>query len=675
MPELFISIRCEELPARFVARTQAALQKAVLGLLKGIPHGACQTWGAPRRVAISVQDVALGKEKKVSLVTGPPESSAFRDGAPTRAAMGFARGRGIDVSELEIVDGPKGRVVAARVSTGGEQTADLVAAGLAGAIAAMPFPKSMRWGSGPTKWGRPIHGIVALLDGQRIDCELAGVRSGTTTVGHRLFSTPITVQGSQSWLAGLRAHKVEPDAHQRRAAILAQLDQAAQALGADVGPFLALVDEVQNLAEWPVVVPAQFDARLLDLPPRLLVEAMKVHQRVFPLMVDGALSHHFLVVTNQPLAADDPEARELIGVGNARVLAARFHDAKFFFAEDKRQDLAAHAAMLQTMRWIRNGGTMADKQARVSTTAAKLAGWFGADAPTAGRAGALCKADLATQMVGEFPELQGHVGKLLALHQGEPAPVALAIEEHYLPRSAADALPTSPAGRAVALADRLDTLGGCFAAGLKPKGSADPLGLRRAANGLLLLVQDAGLHQALPEILGAGPHPVPPELVDFVMARLKAQLSDSFGRGVVNGVLATGDTAPVALHARCAAVHALSQTADWAALHETFKRVMGLTRDHSSAAYRSDQLQIAEERALHAAFAQVQEGARAAAVQQDFAQALSLLTGLKPAVDAFFAAVFVMDDDPQVRANRLGLLRSIADEFRHIADFSQLSVD
>lgn len=669
--ELFIALRCEELPARYVRTAVEGLERGVRALLKGIDHGEVRTWASPRRIAVAVAGVAAARPVEESLVTGPPEAAAWRDGAWTRAALGFARGKGVDPSALEIIDGPRGRVVAARVTTGGEQTVERVAAGLEAAILGIDFAKTMRWGSRAERWARPIHGLVALFGGDVIGCSVAGVPAGAETVGHRLTPGPIVVSGADQWVAALREHHVLVDRPARRARIEADLHAAAGAVGATVGA-LGLIDEVVDLVEWPVVVTAGFDPELLQLPSRLLVESMGVHQRVFPLFESGELQARFLVVTNHPYAGD-PEVAAIIAAGNTKVLAARFYDARFFYAEDRKRALTAHGEQLEKMRWIRKGGTMADKQARVGRLAARLAPLFGADPVLAARAGALSKCDLATQMVGEFPELQGHVGKLLARHDGEEEAVAVAIEEHYLPRFSGDDTPATPAGRAAAAADRIDTLAGCFHHGLKPKGSADPLGLRRAAVGLVAILLGAGTRVQLDALLSHSELDGGDDLLRFVVARLRAHMMERHPTDIVDAVLATGDGDPVALEGRAAAMSALSATVEFDALKQTFKRLANITKDHDSTGYDPDALGEPAEQALHAALEEVRTAAATAAAAGDFGGALARLTTLRGPVDALFDAVMVMAEDPEVRQNRLGLLSAVGAAFRDIADFKHLS--
>ncbi len=675
--ELFIEIRCEELPARHVQRAADGLKANVLALLKGVEHGAVRVWAGPRRVAVAVAELAAGRPVEEQLVTGPPERAAFRNGAPTKAAEGFARGRGVPVEALEVVDGPKGRVVAARVRTGGERTVQLVADGLENAVLSIDFDKTMLWG--PARWARPIHGVVALYGGASIETSVAGVAAGTTTLGHRLTPGPLEVRSADQWAEGLRSLHVLVDREERRAAILAQLAAAGAREGAEAGE-LSLVDEVVDLVEWPAVVVARFEEELLELPPRLLVESMGVHQRVFPLYAtaeDGtrALVNRFLVISNHP-NAQVPACAQTIATGNARVLAARFHDARFFYAEDRKKRLEAHGGALQGMQWIRKAGTMAEKSARVGEIAARIAPLVGADPAVAGRAGALSKADLATQMVGEFPELQGHVGRLLAALDGEPGGVPLAIEEHYLPRFADDALPTTPAGLAAALADRIDTLTHTFRLGLQPKGSADPLGLRLAAGGIATLVFRSGLRIQLDALLAHGgtlPAEDAAELAAFVLARARAQLMARHATDLVDAVLATGDRDLVAVAARITALEAALGTDTGAALRVTFKRVLNIVKDHSDTAVDPAAFVASVEGELHRAAAEAEAAVADRMAALDVAGALAALVALRPAVDAFFDGVMVMDDDPAVRANRLGLLAGIGQSLGTVADFKLLS--
>ncbi len=679
--QLFIEVGCEELPAGWQIGAAESLAAGLEKLLQGIPRGEARTWSTPRRLAVAIDDVALSSPGRRRLITGPPAAVAFPDGKPGKAAIGFARGRGVAVEDLEIVQGPRGPVVGLRLWEGGESTMDLLASRLESLILGIPFPRTMRWGSGPARWARPIHWVCALLDGSVIPATVAGIASSASSRGHRQRPEPFAVRAALDWLENLEQRFVMADPHERARRIVHHLHQQASALG--VEPLLMddLLLEVADLVEWPVVNAGILDPEFLELPPRLLVETMKVHQRIFPTRNDsGQLANVFLVVGNNPDA--DPR---VVARGNARVLAARFKDARFCYDEDRRVPLEQHGRELLRMEWVRGLGTMAQRVDRLKHLVGWLSPLLGADEAAVVRAASLCKADLASQMVGEFPELQGHAGKLYALHQGESPVVADAIEQHYLPRFSGDAIPRSAEGRALALADRLDTLCGCFAVGLAPRGSADPQGLRRAANGLVAIVRamPARLHlqnllmAALELHQGAASQDLSAlseQLQDFVLSRFRAQLlSEGHSTQVVDAVLAAGGDEPRSLQQRVLALEKLSATPTFEPLRITFRRVMGLTREHSSSRYDVELFQHEAERNLHRALDELGGRVRSLLEERDFEGALTLMTELKGPVDALFDQVLVMVDDPRIRRNRLGLLRGVAQLFGTVADFTHLS--
>ncbi len=693
--DLLIEILCEELPASYIAPALAAFEEGLLKLLSGLDHGAVRAFSTPRRLAVCVEKLAAARPRDERLMTGPALSVARRDGEWTRAAEGFARGKGATAEELEVVEGPKGPVIAVRVSTGGETVGELLAAGLDRLVMGLPFRKSMTWREG-ARWARPVRRLVAVYGGAVLDVSVAGLAAGGEVLGHRRSRLlPAPVRDAASYLAALEARWVLADRAAREARMREQLAAAAEAAGVELdldraGGGEALVQEVVDLVEWPRVVTGRFDDSLLELPPRLLVESMRVHQRTFPTWRGGALTSAVLIVSNAP----EGDAA-LIADGNARVLAARFYDAKFFYAEDRKLTLEQHGEGLAKMRWVKGLGNMDARQERIAALGEALAGRLGADAGATGRAGRLCKCDLLTQMVGEFPELQGHMGRLYAAHQGEPEAVAAAIEEHYLPRFSGDALPASAEGRALALADRLDTLVGCFGMGMKPKGSADPQGLRRAAGGVVAILLDTGERHSLGALFDAAAAgfagadlaltgaALRAELVDFTAGRLRAALRDAgHATDVVDAVLAVGDPAerdPVQIRARVEAIGRAASAGEFQDLMGTFKRVLNITRDQDLAAVSFDSglLTGPEERALVAAY----EGCVSEQGSNVFARldaldvdgALAEMSALKGPVDVFFDAVLVMDPDPALRAARLGLLSSIARLFLSVADFRRIS--
>ncbi len=698
--ELFVEVFCEELPADAVRPAVEGLRSGLLGLLDGLAVGKITTYCTPRRLAVQIDDVPAGTPKEEKLVTGPPAERAFdADGKPTKAALGFARGKGADASALEVVDTDKGKMVGVRVVEGGESTASMVAAGLDGVVRGIPFARSMEWGDGGVKFGRPLHLISALYDGETIACEAAGITVGNASEGHRLADDrAFSFSSCDEWLTQLRDRHVEPDADVRKATIVEQLAALAKEHGFDPIDDDELLEEVTFLVEWPIAIRGAFDDDLLVLPPRLLVESMKVHQRYFPITRDGALTNEFGIVSNNPWGN-----AELIAEGNARVLRARFFDAKFFLAEDEKMPLSAHGERLGDMRWIRGLGTVSEKQGRIADIAASLTS--DEFAIEARRAGTLCKADLATQMVGEFPELQGHVGNLYAGHHGESEAVATAIEEHYLPRFAGDEMPQTPVGVALAMADRLDTLVGCFGIGLVPKGGGDPQGLRRAALGLVNIVISCGLRVDLHALFGTavtivhsaackadkgfeawtkarGSNSASPtgreelidQLVEFAYARFKAaQVSDGCSSDIVDAVIAASEPDPLVLQRKVDALRELARTDAFVPIMITCKRVLNITKGADDPPPDPSSFTEDVEHTLNTAIDAVADDVAAASTRLEYGDALRHALTLEPHVAKFFDDVIVEDPDPVKKAVRRGLLRRVSALFLHIADLTRIS--
>ncbi len=700
--ELIVELFTEELPATYVEPVTEGLRAGVLELIEGIEHGEVRTFGTPRRVAVTIASVAASRDEKTELVTGPPADRALdADGQPTKMALGFARGKGVGPEALQVVDGPKGKVVAVEVTTGGEATSELVSEGLDRVLQGLSFPgRTMTWAHGEVAFGRAVHKVNVVFDGVRVEGRALGLPFTNETVGHRLADDRrFSFRTIEEYESGLRARQVEPDVAIRRAQIEALLAKATEELGSDPIVDDELLDEVVHLVEAPTLVIGTFDADLLALPSRLLVETMKKNQRYFPVFKHGKLDHHFVVISNNPFGN-----AELIARGNAAVVRARFEDAKHFRREDLRHPLSHYAGTLGTMRWIRGLGDMGQKQQRVAALAERLAKRVGARAPLARRAGELSKADLVTQMVGEFPELQGHVGRLYAEAGGEDPEVALAIEEAYLPRSADDETARSAEGIAVGLADRLDTLVGCFGIGMIPKGG-DPQGLRRATMGILRTALDRGLRLDLDELVqtgieafheavvadgerfgawtkarGEGATPddadaLHQQLREFFAARYRAWATDGVVTSdLVDAVLAADAPADaVVWHAKVDALASLSGQAEFAEVMTTFKRVLNITRDVDAPSPSADQLDHDAERALLTAIEAVEDDIAEAVAALDFTQALHHILTLQRPVAELFDAVMIDDDDPDVRARRKGLLLRVARIFRSVADFSRIS--
>jgi glycyl-tRNA synthetase beta chain len=700
--EVFIELVCEELPAEAVRPALQALEGGLRALLEGLVAGDVRTYATPRRLAVVLDDVAESRPVTERLITGPPAERAFdAQGRPTQAGIGFARGRGLEPSALERITTPKGEVVAVRVQEGGERTVALLAAGLDGVLRGLPFQRSMEWGTGGMRFARPLHRVNALYAGQLVQGHAAGLTLGRQSLGHRLAEdTTFEFNQSQEWLAALRARKVEPDLEVRKALIRGQLAELAQSQGADPIDDEPLLEEVVHLVEWPTPLLSTFDAQLLELPPRLLVESMRVHQRYFPLHRDGALTNRFALISNNPWGDE-----RLIAEGNARVLRARFDDARFFLAEDKKQALGAQDAQLAKMQWIRGLGTMLDKAHRVADLAAELAPLLGADPKLVRRAGHLAKSDLATAMVGEFPELQGHMGRLYALHGGEDERVALAIEEHYLPRFAGDRLPGSPEGAALALAERVDSLTGCFGIGMTPKGGGDPQGLRRAALGVVTLLAERGLRIELGRLFeqavlhfharalaadrdyeawkkergesaehARDREALVQQLVQFVLARLQAAaVASGLSADVVDAVLAVTPPDVLLIQAKLEALRELCGSERFLPVLTTFKRVLNITRDQSEPAPARADLGHPSEQALFDALQRVEGQVTDAARALDYGTALRKALDLEAPVAALFDSVLVEDPDPALRSRRLGLLLGVSRVFLEVADFARIS--
>ncbi len=677
MAELFVEVGTEELPARFVAAAIDGFAANMVKLLAPLAVSPPRCWATPRRFAVAFDNLPSATPREERLVSGPPVAVAFRDGVATPAGVAFAAKFGLTADRLERLAGPKGEVVAARSFEGGQSLADLVAQGLEGAILSIPFKKTMRWGSRREAFARPIRHVCAVIDGERVACTVRGRDTTSTSDGHWLLSPEaFPVTSASEWVQQMRGRHVLVEFDERRSAIRHGLAAQAARLGVDLAPVPgggvdeALFAEVVNLVEAPTVLAGAFHASLLTLPPRLLVESMKVNQRYFPTYREGRLTEHFLFASNNPAGN-----AELIAAGNARVLAARFSDAKFFFEEDRKKSLAEHGARLEGMVWMRNQGTMASRQAEVALAAKHLAGLFGADPAATLAAGQLCKCDLATQMVGEFPELQGHVGRLLA--EGEGIAEALAIEEHYHPRFSGDSLPSTPAGVVLALAERITLLSRAFAAGLQPKGGADPLGLRRAANGIvaILLAQAAQTPRRDPGLatcFAAVKEPLGSEIREFIRARLRASLGESgIPTDVVDAAMAAKvhESDLVAQAARAGALGELADEGELGAIRATFRRVAGLVKQDPGevlALHDLDGDSLGEPgRALRDAVVSVPDGS-------DVRRQVAALVALRPLVDAYFDGVMVMSEVPAERAARLGLLRVIVARFETLADFSKL---
>ena len=686
MAELLLDILSEEIPARMQGRAAEDLKRLVCdGLGKaGLEFAKAEAFATPRRLALVVEGLPLRTPDLKEEKKGP------RVGSPDQAIAGFLKGAG-----LASLDGCEKRIVGkaefwfAVVDKKGAATSDILPSVIVEAIKALPWPKSMRAGNQRFAWVRPMQGIVALLDGTTLggEFDLGGdkIVFGDTTVGHRFIApAAFAVSGFADYRAKLEKAFVILDAAARRAKILADAQAACAKLGVKLRDDPGLLDEVAGLVEWPVVLAGAIDEKFMDVPAEVLVTSMRAHQKYFAtLNADGSLGRHFIVVAN--MLAEDGGA--LIVAGNERVLRARLSDAKFFWDQDRKTTLEARVPALASRVFHAKLGTMLQKVERLENLSAFVAGKIGADVGAAMRAARLAKADLSSGMVGEFPELQGIMGRYYARHDGESETVANAIRAHYQPLGPSDACPAEPVSVAVALAEKIDTLAGFWSIDEKPTGSKDPFALRRSALGVIRLVLENGLRLALAPVFEAalaanrGASSLGGDLLAFFADRLKVSLKEKGVRhDLIDAVFALGgEDDLVRLLARVEALGAFLASDDGANLLVAARRasnIAGIEAKKDGVAYDAavDPALLAqgEEKDLFARLSHVEEAVRKAVEVEDFAAAMRALASLRAPLDAFFEHVTVNADDADLRANRLKLLSQIRRTTMRGADFARL---
>ena len=692
--DFLVEIGTEELPPKSLARLgQAFRDELASGLAtERLGWENIHWYAAPRRLAILVSGLQQQAPDRQLEVMGPPESVAFdSDGKPTRAALAFAQKNGLDVNALTLAPSDKGRRLVHRCLEPGAQAAAVLPDLVRRALEQLPIPKRMRWGALREEFVRPVHWVVMLLGDETLQTELLGVRSGRHSRGHR-FHHPQDISidhPSRYRELLLEQGRVIADFAERRENIRRQVEQQAQGLKARAVIDDDLLDEVTGLVEWPIAHCGRFEERFLAVPQEALVSAMQEHQKYFPVVDDrGRLLPYFIFVAN--LGSRDPQQ---IIEGNERVIRPRLADAAFFYETDRKTSLQSRRERLKTIVYQEQLGTLWDKTVRVAKLAQFVAHQTGADGKLAARAAELSKADLASELVLEFSDLQGIAGGYYADHDGEPAAVGLAIREQYLPRYAGDELPSSPVGCTLALADRLDSLVGIFGINQFPSGSKDPFALRRMVIGVIRIIRDrqlAGLD--LKDLIweakvGFGDRlpnaQVERDVSDFFFDRYRAMYLDE---GVpANTVIAVQHAVqnndriphnPYDIALRIQAVEHFRQLDEAEALAAANKRVQNILakqgEDIEAAAVKPGLFTSEFERALHTQLVQKAASVPAMCESRQYTQALSTLAELKQPVDAFFDHVMVMDPDPQLRANRVNLLRELNHLFLLIADVAQL---
>ncbi len=706
---LLIEIGSEELPPKALDTLAGAFAKGIVdGLVKnGVMFDAAntKTYCSPRRLAVIVAGVAHDQPDQAIERRGPALAAGLdANGQPTRALTGFAASCGIEVSALEKLETDKGSWFVHRAIQPGQTTADLLPAILAEAVKGLPIPKPMRWGAHEFAFVRPVHWLVVLHGSEIIPAELFGLHSGRQSRGHRFHHEgPVHIVDADSWLDALRRAKVIADPAERRQRIVDEVNRVSQANGGKPQLSADLLDEIANLNEWPVAIACTFDRVFLDVPQEALVMTMETNQKFIPMFdADGKLSEQFIGVAN--IDSKDPAE---IRKGYERVIRPRFSDAKFFYDEDRKQGLESFQESLKSVTYQQSLGSVWDKSVRVAELARVIANRVGVDAALATRAAALSKCDLMSRMVGEFPELQGIMGRYYASQGAKPemADVAHALDEFYRPRNAADGIAEGKLGQVLAVAERLDTLTGIFAVGMKPSGNKDPFALRRAALGLARTLIEGGLdldlkaHLAealasLPEAalvagLGKGkdgkPRELEPgtrrdelasEIFDFIIERLRSYYADQhIGSEAFEAVRMLSPSSLVDFDRRLRAVVEFAKLPEAQALAAANKRIGNILRqagDSVTGGIDTDLLESDAERDLVVAVAQAESDASTLLAESDYVGLLQRLAQLRDPVDRYFDNVMVMADDEAVRRNRLFLLGRLRAMFLRVADISLL---
>ncbi|AGP76443.1 glycyl-tRNA ligase subunit beta [Alteromonas mediterranea 615] len=683
-----VELGTEELPPKalkslgeaFATQFEAALSQADLSF------DSVSWFAAPRRLAVYVSGLAEGQADKVVEKRGPAVSAAFdADGNPTKAAQGWARGNGIDVADAERLVTDKGEWLLHKAHVPGQSVAELLEGLINQAVSKLPIPKPMRWGNYNTQFIRPVHTLCVLYGSEVVNVSVLGLTSGRVVQGHRFHGEGrFELDHADNYASALEQQYVLADFEARKDKVRQQLEDAAKNLSLKPDYDEELLEEIASLVEWPVVLQAGFDKGFLEVPKEALIYTMKDDQKYVPLLdSDGALSNTFLFVTN----IESHDASQVIS-GNEKVIRPRLADAEFFFNSDKKTTLESRLESLETVLFQKQLGTLKEKSERISALSAFIASKIDANETQAARAGLLAKTDLMSNMVMEFPDVQGVMGKYYALNDGEDAPVAEALYEQYMPRFAGDALPSSGVSASVALADKLDTLVGIFGIGQLPKGDKDPFALRRAAIGVLRIVTELSLPLDLETLVSKAIDvygdkltnaETQTQVVDFVLGRFNALLQDqAIAIDVIQAVAARRPTKPSDYLARVHAVDKFKALEEAEALAAANKRVANILAKQNvevTATVNIDESLLAEdaEKALYVELKAAQKEVEIAVTSQDYTRILTTLATLRNVIDNFFDNVMVMADDEAVKHNRLALLSLLRQLFLTTADISILA--
>ena len=668
MPDMLLELFSEEIPARMQAQAAKDLERLTVGALteRGFMFEGIKAFAGPRRLTLAITGLPPEQKDVREELKGP------RTDAPQAALDGFLKKTGLTKEQLKVETTPKGEVYMAVIERKGRATPLVLAEIIPEVMGKLPWPKSMRWKPGnPVRWVRPLHSILATFDGEVVPCEFAGIQSGNTTRGHRFLSSGnITVRRFEDYEAALKKAHVVLDAAERAEIISNDLKQKAFALGLEPIEDIGLLNEVSGLAEWPVVLIGTIQDECMDVPAEILQTSMRTHQKYFSLRdpKTGKMANRFALVANM-LTKDC--GKEIVA-GNERVLRARLSDAKFFWDEDRKHSLDSRIEKLKGIVFHAKLGTQFERVERIEKLAGEIAAKIGADVTKAKRAARLAKADLTTGVVGEFPELQGVMGRYYAQHDKEDSAVADAVRDHYKPVGPSDAVPSEKVSIAVALADKLDALTGFFAAGEKPTGSGDPFALRRAALGIIRILLENKLRFALK---------VSDDLLTFFADRLKVALKEKGVRhDLIDAVFGLGhEDDLVRLVARVEALQAFLKSDDGANLLAGYKRAANILKAEEKKDNKTFTSEVLEsklvepaEQVLFAALKAHREHIDLALKKEDFSAAMRDMSQLRHPVDTFFDDVKVNADDKAVRENRLNLLASLRATLHQVADFSRI---
>lgn len=683
--DLILEIGTEEIPASYLPPALEQIKQLAEKELAAqrIPFGKTHAYATPRRIVLHVTKVAKAQESSVKEILGPAKAVAFDEkGLPTKAAEGFARGQGIPVKDLKVVSTPKGEYVAAVKSEASEPTARILPGIMPRIITTLHFPKMQRWGYLSLRFPRPIRWILCLYGSDVVSFDLEGIKSDRLMYGHRFMAPgPFKIEDVKDYFRQVKKAKVVLDQEERRSIIEEGVVKAAEKVGGKPIRDESLLDEVTYLVEYPVIVTGTFEDRYLSLPREVLITSMRSHQRYFSVTNNRKkLMHYFITISNN-VTRD----KTVVAMGNERVLRARLEDAMFFFQEDSKVPLRTRVEELKDVVFQEKLGTSWEKMERFSALGAYLTKKVDPESlKEVKRVAFLCKGDLVTQMVGEFAELQGVMGREYALLEGEDKAVADGILEHYYPRYSGDRTPTTAGGAAVSIADRLDTVCGCFGIGISPTGTADPYGLRRHALAVIAILMDRGWRVSLTDLMRQslkllkGKIDVPEKdalraLEEFFKGRLHNLFTGrGFRHDLVSAVLQDHWADPVDAAARLDALTGFSKKAGFADLMLSFKRVMNIIPEGFKGKVDTKAAREPVEKNLLDSAAAIGKEASALLEKGDYLKVLNTLAGMKKPVDGFFDGVMVMDKDTAIQRNRLAILNTVSDLFAQVADFRKI---